>query len=147
MSGAFVDTSALAKRYLAEPDSGEFDAWFVQAVPVAVSLLATVELSSTLSKACRAGRLTASHLAEVEVMVSSDIADGCIEVVEVAASAFHVARALIGTHAELGLRTLDDLQLAVALQLGASKFVTADRKLAAAATASGLQVLVFGSGL
>ena len=147
MSSAFVDTSALAKRYVAEPESGEFDAWFVRAVPVAVSLLATVELSSTLNKAHRAGRLSARHLAEVEAMVANDITDGCIEVVEVPASAFHVARALISTHAAYGLRTLDALQLATALQVGASRFVTADRKLAAAAAASGLQVLVFGSGV
>lgn len=144
MTRAFVDTSALAKRYLAEPASAEFDAWFVQSAPIIVSLLTTVELSSTLHKCQRTGRVSATQLAEVEAVFARDVGDGCIDVLDLSPSAFHVARALLATHAADGLRTLDALQLAAAVEAGASTFVTSDHKLAAAAAASGLRVLVFG---
>lgn len=146
MISAFVDTSALAKRYLAEAGSAEFDAWFVDAVPVTVSVLATVELSSTLRKCERTGRLTGSQVADTEAVFARDMDDGCIVVVDLPTSAFHVAKSLIASHSAYGLRTLDALQLASALAVGATTFVTADKNLASAAAASGLQILAFGHG-
>lgn len=140
----FVDTSALAKLYVLKTDSDAFEAWFADAMPVAISLLALVEMASLLRKNVRTGRLDAGRVAEIEADLEGDVAAGCIEVVDVPAATLHLARALIANHAAHGLRTLDALQLASAIRSGAYTFVTADDKLAGAARASGLQVLTFG---
>lgn len=147
MTALFVDTSALAKLYVAEPDSDSFEAWFADAMPVAISLLATVEMASVLRKHVRTGRLALRDVAAIETDFQGDIAAGCLTVVDLPASTFHLARSLVATHSERGLRTLDALQLAAALQSGATTFVTADGKLAAAAAASGLHVVPFGQAM
>ena len=144
MTSAYVDTSALAKRYLREPGSAEFDRWFIDAVPVDVSVLATVELSSTLRKCQRSDRLSANDVLAIEAVFAADLDAGCIRILDMPPGVFHVAKTLVASHAVHGLRTLDALQLAAALESGASTFVTADGKLAGAAAASGLHVLSFG---
>lgn len=144
MSRPFVDTSALAKLYVAEPDSDDFEAWFAAAMPVAISLLTTVEMASVFRKYVRTGRLSATALAAIDAAFADDIDSGCLRVSDIPASVFHLARSLLAIHADRGLRSLDALQLAAALTGGATVFVTADEKLGSAAEVSGLRVLKFG---
>jgi predicted nucleic acid-binding protein len=144
MTLPYVDTSALAKLYVLEADSDAFEAWFADAMPVAISLLARVEMASLLRKHARTGRLDAARVAEIEADLEGDVAAGCIVVVDVPAATLHLARALIANHSVHGLRTLDALQLASAIGSSARTFVTADDKLAGAARACGLQVVGFG---
>lgn len=75
-----------------------------------------------------------------------DIAAGAIEVYSVAEDHFIAAERLLGRHAfTRRLRTLDALQLAVALDLQSQglvdTFVTADQALAEAASREGLSVI------
>ena len=143
MTRPFVDTSALAKLYVAEPDSDAFEAWFADAMPVEVSLLTTVELSSVLQKYGRMGRLSLALVAELEAAIANDIDAGCLRVADVPSSVFYLAKSLIASSGKVGLRTLDALQLASALTSGASLFVTADTVLAEIAVVHGLRVRAF----
>lgn len=143
MSRPFVDTSAFAKLYLTEPDSRGFERWFADAMPVTISQLGVVELTSAPRKYARMGDLSTPAAADIERAFQADIGAGCMVVVELPPSTFHLARALLATHGERGLRTLDALQLASALECGAVVFATADSRLAPVARASGLQLLEF----
>lgn len=51
-----VDTSALVKRYIAEPQSAPFDAFFIAHAPVAISRLTLVEMRCGLARR-RAGHI------------------------------------------------------------------------------------------
>ena len=138
-----VDTCALAKLYVAEPDSDAFETWFADVMPVKISRLTTVEFESVLGKYTRTGRLSAATAGGVLAAFDEDISAGCLQIVEFSVAEFELARALIRKHASRGLRSLDALQLAAALAARTELFVTADRKLAGAAAAEGLQVLAF----
>ncbi len=145
MTLPFVDTSALAKLYVSEPDSDAFETWFAEAMPVTISLLTTVELSSVLQKYVRMGRLSPALVQEMEAAVGEDIVLGCVRVADVPSGVFHLAKSLIAANGALGLRSLDAIQLASALTSGTTLFVTSDAALAEIASANGLQVRVFSA--
>jgi hypothetical protein len=94
----------------------------------------------------RTGQITAadSHLARGRLL--ADIVSGLWEVVPVTASHFHHAQQLLMKHGlARSMRTLDALQLAVALGCHAlgplDSFVCADANLGLVAAAEGLTVL------
>lgn len=141
----YLDTSALVKRYL--PEAGS--AWvksLVSSDPVAVSLLAAVELASALARRTREGDLTPeqrdtvfrSFLADAREYVMLAVTQGITE---------DAAAMLLTSPPSIALRTLDALHLAAArvafaharrrgLEIGA--FVTSDRALAQAVAWAGL---------
>ena len=88
MSLPFVDTSALAKLYVAEPDSDDFEMWFASAMPVEISLLTTVEMSSVFRKYVRTGRLLPSALSAIDAAFADDIDSGSLRVSDMPASIF-----------------------------------------------------------
>ena len=146
MTTAFVDTSAWAKRYVPEPESEQFDAWFAASAPITVSALGQVELASVLQKMARSGRLGFTGIDGVRALVNRDISAGFVAIQPWPPNAFDVACGLVALHSQFGLRSLDALQLACAQAVACRQFATADRKLALAARASGFEVLWFGAG-
>ena len=69
----------------------------------------------------------------------TDLSHGIFRLLPVPASSWDVARALSRTHcAQLGSRSLDILQVAIAIVLRADTFLTFDRNQAALAQAAGL---------
>jgi hypothetical protein len=139
----YVDTSALIKRYITEPNSDEFEAFFMARTPLAISRLTLVEIRSTLARRRRNGEISA--LLETEAMdeVRTDIQDGILEVHPVSDDQVAQALHLIGQVAPLPLRTLDALHLAIAQHLHCPDFATADRQQADSAEVLGLNVFPF----
>jgi predicted nucleic acid-binding protein len=144
MADRFFDTSAAVKHYRVELGTAEVDAFLAEAgARHFLSDLGIVEVHSVLARLTRTGNITvaAFHLARGRFL--ADIAAGLWQVLPVTAAHFHHAQLLLVHHA-LGrsLRTLDALQLAVALALHASApldaFVCADANLGYVATAEGL---------
>lgn len=142
----FLDTSALAKRYLTEPGSprirrllNEKDDVFYQA------FIAPVEFASALYRRVRTGELTAD---EATILLRAYVSHARQDYLLVPYSDALMARAtrLVSRHA---LRTLDAVQLASALELRAMLpleelpicFMTADERLLTAARAEHLQVI------
>jgi len=144
----YLDTSALVKRYLPEAGSGWVNS-LVSSNPVAVSLLAAVELASALARRTREGDLTPeqrdtvfrSFLADARDYVILAVTQGITE---------DAATMLLTSPPSVALRTLDALHLAAArvafaqarrrgLEIGA--FVTADRALAQAVAWAGLTLV------
>jgi predicted nucleic acid-binding protein len=136
----YADTSALLKRYLHEAFSEEFDDFFLQHGPLSISRLGLVEARCSLARRRRNGTITAKIEENAVKELHSDIRDGALVLHATAdeqiAKAFHLIEALPG----IPLRSLDAVHLAIAGDIQASIFATADKTQADAAEALGLTV-------
>ncbi|HST63497.1 MAG TPA: type II toxin-antitoxin system VapC family toxin [Longimicrobium sp.] len=151
----FLDSCALAKRYLHEGESsrrmrritGRFDRWggFV------VSSLIEPEVISAFGKYARAQGLHRSHFYRMHRQVVDsfrrDLSNPAFKIVPVTDDEVEAAADLLKAHPEYSIGAADAIHLATALALLAQNevesplvFVTADKGLAEAARESGLMV-------
>ena len=143
----FFDSSALAKRYHPEDGTAEVAAIFCEAgSEIRISRLSFVELQSVFAMKVRAGLISETDAIHLRARLLGDIAEGLIHVSALRPVHYDAAGQLIGKHGfSLRLRTLDALQLAVALSLKdeglADRFVVSDNALAEVAAPEGLSVL------
>ena len=143
----FFDSSALIKLYHPELGSQQIAAMFGGPDRrIIVSRLAGVELHSALALKTRTGHLDRERSAALRIRFLNDVASGAIALV--ALSEFHYAaaeRLIVRYGDRQGLRTLDALQLAVALEVkdhvGLVALVAADKVLCEVAALEGLAVL------
>jgi hypothetical protein len=141
--GPYLDTSALAKWYLNEPFSEEFEA-FIQELPSAViSRLTVVEFRCLLARRRRAGEITKTIESRVYASFEKDIGAGFLEVYPVADEHLIAALALITRLTRYPLRTLDALHLAIAHGVHCRRLATADKTMADAGKAAGLGIVRF----
>jgi predicted nucleic acid-binding protein len=145
--GYFVDTSALAKLYHWEVGSERMEA-LIEApdARLIISQLSLVEIESVFATKVRTGVIDKAALAQLRGRFYADLSRGRFEVVLLARRHFQGAESLVRTHAlDHALRTLDALQLSVALDLrrrgAASELVTSDRALSEVAALEGLPVV------
>ena len=147
MAAYFFDSSALAKRYHQEDGSARVGAIFREPERrIIVSHLTVVEMRSMFAGKVRARVLTPVQANELVERFKADIASGNIEVFAVTEFDFLQAESLIARYGfKQRLRSLDALQLAVALDLreqGVVKtMVAADKTLAEVTALEGLSVL------
>lgn len=106
----YLDTSALIKRYVAEPGTHEVNQVIAEADVIGTSLIGRAEASAALAKAVRVGVLTRQEAASALQVLR----DEWLNLVRVQATEVLVARADTVTW-ELGLRGYDALHLASAL--------------------------------
>ncbi len=132
----FLDTSAFAKRYVAEAGSDKLLALCQQADALAVSVICLPELISTLSRLVREAKLTKAQYRKLKNLALADLAD--IEVCQLDAGVLAATTSLLEAHS---LRAMDALHLACALASAPDKFISADQRQLAAARKSGLSVV------
>jgi len=132
----FADSSALAKRYIADETSDDFDELLRQATSLSVSALCLPEIISALCRRKRERTLTPAQYAAAKSALESDLADattiqltdevllGCVRLLE-----------------SNPLRSSDAIQIASALVWQSDTFVSADARQCAAARISGLSVI------
>lgn len=145
VASCYIDTSALAKWYLPEAGSGEFER-FVRALPDPVSSrLVSVELRCLLARRRREGTLDREGEEGAYALFLRDVADGHIRVEPMPDHHYAEAVDLLQKLQTVALRTLDALHLAAALGYGVRELATADRAMATAAGALGLEVAFFGA--
>ena len=143
----FFDSSAVAKRYHLEIGSGKVMTIFTELqTEIRISQLSFVEVQSVFAMKVRGGFIDRKDAGLQRARFLVDVAAGDLEVVRVTTDHFASAERLIGHHSfSKRLRTLDALQLAVALDLLGlgllDYFVVADRVLGEVATSEGLAVL------
>ena len=143
----FFDSSALAKRY--HPENGTARVTSIFAEPgceVRISRLSYVEVQSVFAIKVRAGFISRTDAGQQRARLVVDVAAGAIEVCAVTPEHFAAAEKLIGRHSfSTRLRTLDAVQLAVALDLLsqdlADHFVVSDKTLGEVAAREGMSVL------
>ena len=140
MAGYFLDTSALAKLYHEEVGSQYVERLLASPErTVVVSRLSLVEMESVLAIKVRTGELDADGRELARRRLRADLAQGRLRLgPPIDEWYYRKARSLLVRHGvERGLRTLDAIQLAVALRLHesgvVSVFVAADHRLCRAA--------------
>ena len=139
----YVDTSALAKWYLNEPRSDDFEAFISGRPDAAISRLTVVEFRCLLARRRRAGDFTSAHETRIGDTFAADIGAGALAVYSVEDSDFQGATTLIADLRRQPLRTLDALHLAIARRLGVDLVATADRVMAAACKDLAIETATF----
>lgn len=135
----YLDTSALVKRYVAETGTGLVRRMFVGTEPLATSALSYAEYFSALNRKRRESALSRVDYRELARRFEADWTG--LQVVHLTETVLRTARRLLERH---DLRAGDAVQLASALAIAGSvalRFVSADRKLTAAAAQQGLPVM------
>lgn len=142
---SYWDTSALAKLYLVEPDSGTFDALAQRTVPIRISPLVRYEARLTFLRRERDGVIAAHAAVVLSRRLDQDIADGKIEVIApdfaIENQFEQVVQACMNRAVPISIRTLNALHVAAALLVGETEFLSNDQRQRAAAMAVGLAVL------
>lgn len=129
----YVDTSALLKRYVDEPDSEAADAILASDDSLVTARHTVVEVRRNLARLLEGADATAARAAFIEDLA----AFGIVELDEV------TCEGAAGIAELTGARTLDALHLAAAQRAGGSAvgFVTFDVRQAQAARTLGMTVL------
>jgi hypothetical protein len=144
MAGSFLDTSALAKHYHLEPGSTEVDRhWGDPGRGLFISRVGVVEAISVFAGKVRTGDLSAAAFAVLRKRFLHDVGSGRPKLVRLLVKHFKEADRLISQHGlARRIRTLDALQLAVALDLQrrgmADQIVSSDKHLLSVAVAEGI---------
>ncbi len=139
----YLDTSALLKRYIMEPESAAFEDFFAANAPFHSSRLTLVEARSALARRRRAGQITRKLESDAFDELRTDLQDGVLVLHALADS--HVTHALhiLAKVPKVSLRTLDALHLSIAQEIGAAKFATSDRNQGEAARLIGFELFFF----
>ena len=143
MIGPYLDTSALAKWYLNEPFSEEFEAFIQEQSTAAISRLTVVEFRCLLARRRRAREITKAVESRVYASFEKDVGAGFLQVYPIADEHLIAALALITRLGKHPLRTLDALHLAIAKGIRCRQMATADKTMADASKAAGLAVARF----
>jgi len=139
----FVDTSALAKRYVREVGTAWVRSWIVPSAGnvIVISDLTTVEMIALLARQVRDGKLSVANETILSSVFLVHVEKRYISV-QLDAAVLAPARTMARKHA---LRTLDAIQLSCALRAVAllnepMTFISGDNKLLAAASAEGFAI-------
>jgi len=119
----FLDSSALAKRYVREVGTDRVVALCTEADEVIVSVIALPEVVSTLNRLRREGRLTESEYATMK----QEVVDDLTEAITMDVSPSIVEKALVRLERS-PLRASDALHIASAQEAGPDLFLTGDRR-------------------
>lgn len=143
MTGPYLDTSALAKWYLNEPFSEKFETFIQDQSTAVISRLTVVEFRCLLARRRRAGEITKNVESRVFTAFEEDASAGFLQIHPVADEHLIAALGLITRLSKFPLRTLDALHLAIAQGIHSRQMATADRVMANAGKAMGLEILRF----
>lgn len=143
----FFDTSALGKHYHAEIGTPKVEALLAE--PGSrhfISRLGAVEILSVFAGKVRTGVISAADFDILRRRFLTELSHRIFQVVRMTGFHYQEAERLLRKHGPTQrLRTLDALQLAVALDLRARElidpFICADRHLLVVAAAKGLTVI------
>lgn len=132
----FLDTSAFAKRYIAEQGSDKVLALCRQAESLVVSVICLPELISTLSRLVREKKLTKAAYRKLKREAMADLDD--VDICQITSDVLASVVSLLEEHP---LRAMDALHVACALNYGPDVFVSADHRQLSATRKAGLKIV------
>lgn len=137
---AYIDTSALAKCYVREPQSLRVLEWAdAQGTPITAALT-LVEFRCLLARRRRGGQIDSQIEQRALAEFDGHVRRGAWRIHPSPFAEYAAARDLIDILPDVALRALDAVHLAAARGSGADSFATADKTQADAATALGFTV-------
>lgn len=132
----FLDTSAFAKRYVAEQGSDKVLDLCQQADSLVVSVICLPELISTLSRLLREKKFTKADYQKLKGDAIADLAD--VDICQITPEILASVVPLLETYP---LRAMDALHLACALAVEPDIFISADHRQLSAARKAGLNIV------
>jgi uncharacterized protein len=130
----FFDSSAFAKRYVAESGSVEVLEWCGKADELAISSIAIPEIVSALNRLVREGVLTSRQYQSTKGDLLADVVD--MAICDLDAQIVHGS---IKCLEKSILRGMDAIHIACAASLSVDHFITADKRQHDAAQLAGLK--------
>ena len=139
--GVYLDSSALAKLYVPEPESDRLEAFLRGRRDLLISELTLTEILSAAARRRREGALSPYQANEIREALLADADSGSFQRLSLDPVVHRVAERLLFALESLPLRTLDALHIAVALCASATYIATYDARMREAATRAGLRVI------
>ncbi len=136
----YLDSSALAKLYVPEPESERLDAFLKGRRGLMISELAITEVLSAVARRRREGELDREVAYEIREALLADAASGSFDRLDLNPAVHREAERLLLGSESVAMRTLDALHIALALSAAATHVVTFDRRMREAALQAGLRV-------
>jgi len=137
----YVDSSALAKLYVPEPESETLDAFLRGRRGLMISELAITEVLSAVARRRREGELRARDAVRIRDALLADAASGVFTRLDLNPAVHREAERLLLATDALPLRTLDALHIALAFTGAASHLLAFDRRMQEVAALAGLSVI------
>ncbi len=123
----YIDTSALAKLYIPEPES-EAVQKAVEGHALVSSELVIVEFTSVIARKLREKAISKKEAKEVLALFHSHVQDGVLETVKLESSILAAAaKMLLDCPASIPLRTLDAIHLATCKEHRLAPLLTLDK--------------------
>jgi predicted nucleic acid-binding protein len=136
----YVDSSFVVSLYVTDHHSTESRQRILSAPRLWFTPLHQAEWAHALAQHVFRGKLSAAEAQQMSARLDSDQAVGRWLLIEISESAFELCAELGRHHGpKLGVRTLDSLHVACALELKAERFWTFDERQAKLARAEGLK--------
>src|SRR5262245_54903945 len=129
----YIDSSALAKVYLPEPESEALDKFLRGRQNLMISELAITEVISAAARRRKEGLLKPKQANEIRDAILSDARSGSFQRLDLNPSVHREAERLLLSTESVPLRTLDALHISLALSGTATRVVTFDVRMAQAA--------------
>ncbi len=136
--GLYLDSSALAKLYVPEPDSAVLERVLVGRRDLWVSDLAVTEVVSAAARRAREGDIDQQAVSRLHAALLDDLSDNSYLHAELSSAVHREAERLLVCFPGKFLRAADALHLALALSVNARTLVTFDRRLAEGVQVAGL---------
>ncbi len=140
-AGIYLDSSALAKLYVPEPESDTLEAFLQGRRDLMISELAITEVLSAVARRRREGMITARQALEIRDAVLGDADSGSFHRLDMSPVVHREAERLLFHIESVALRTLDALHVAAALLGSATHVVTYDGRMRTAALHAGLRTV------
>lgn len=131
----FLDTSAFAKRNVAEKGADKVMALCLKADSLVVSVVCLPELISTLSRLVREKKFTRTEYQKLKGEAMADLAD--VDICQITADVLVSVVSLLESYP---LRAMDAVHVACALAVKPDVFVSADHRQLSAARKAGLKI-------
>jgi predicted nucleic acid-binding protein len=142
-SAVYLDTSVLAKWYVAESNSEQVSAYIVGLDEAFISTLTKTEMRCLLARRKRMQEFDANIEGQIYATFLDDVAQGHLSLFKVEDKHLESAANLIAILPDYALRTLDALHLAIAQHHGVGRIASADHLFTNAASALGFEVDLF----
>ncbi len=143
MNDCYVDTSALIKLYVAEPQSEEVEKFIDTLSLPLISSLSILEWHCAMNRRLRTGAFDEHYHLMARAEFARHLASGAFRVHALHEGLYAQATYLLDLVSPLSLRTLDALHLAAAQSAQVTSIATADKVMAQAASQLGLHTTTF----
>ena len=139
----YIDTSALLKLYVAEPQSEEVEKFIGALNRPLISSLSILEWHCAMNRRLRTGAFDETYHQLARAEFARHLASGAYHVHALHEGLYAQATYQLDSVSPLALRTLDALHLAAAQSAQVGTVVTADKIMAQAANQLGLNTTTF----